>query len=201
MRRSDCSELWTYFRPFSSVSIVNFEQLNAGWVFFIFFQRLFIFVFHPDFILFWHYWYRYPTHLILQLLLYWPFAFFHKQPHTWFYYWELQYTFQSFSLFSSSFISTFLIFTHALTPQVSAVIRLVSDHYNFTLISSCETWHLAPIALISLLIVPYFFAKSSIHPLKLLGSSLHLFYNSTFHFFWYYFLFFSWFYYHIFCSP
>ena len=23
--------LWTYFTPFSSVSIVNFEQVNAGW--------------------------------------------------------------------------------------------------------------------------------------------------------------------------
>ena len=23
--------LWTYFIPFSSVSIVNFEQVNAGW--------------------------------------------------------------------------------------------------------------------------------------------------------------------------
>ena len=23
--------IWTYFTPYSSVSIVNFEQLNAGW--------------------------------------------------------------------------------------------------------------------------------------------------------------------------
>ena len=30
-RRPILNELWTYFTPCSSVSIVNFEQVNAGW--------------------------------------------------------------------------------------------------------------------------------------------------------------------------
>ena len=55
------SQLWTYFTPFSSVSVVNFEQVNAGWVY-SFFDDWYSFLYFQDFSI--------PTFFQIKLLVY-----------------------------------------------------------------------------------------------------------------------------------